>query len=195
MIVPYLTVFASAGLVWTVTAIGLRNWRKIFLGAGVVVVVLAATARPHDWAPGMLQSRFLVRDLDTYRRLVEQQAPDAARSVSFDQAQEMLHRVKDDYEAARYAECIDPLLEVLESYPDLAFTRYVLARCYFEVYLRDPDKESYMDSADRELEHVLEMEPNAPYAQGLVRALESIRGRQDSVAPPSPGEQGTEQGS
>ena len=140
LIVPYLAIFAAAGLCWLAATLRSgRRWRA--LGAmGVMGATLVLTARDPSWAPSVMQSRSFLRDLESYRRLAEQQDPRIDRTVPFGEASRMLNQVKVDYEAARYEDCIDPLDQVLASFPDLLFTRYVLARCHFELYLEDADR-------------------------------------------------------
>ena len=183
MIVPYLILFAAAGLVWVAQAIGARDLRRLLLAGMAVAVTLAVTARPPHWAPDTIASRFTIRDMEAFLRAARQQDPQVERAVDFEAAEAMLLAIKTDYEAGRYELCLEPLTRVLESYPDLAFTRYVLARCCFEIYLLDRDRSDLLADAERELARVWELEPDAPYAQGLKRALAGLREREAGAEP------------
>jgi tetratricopeptide (TPR) repeat protein len=178
LIVPYLSMFAAAGLCWLGAALRSRRSLRVLGALGVMGAALVLTAREPSWAPAVMQSRSFLRDLESYRRLAEQQDPRTDRTIPFAEASRMLNQVKADYEGGRHEACIEPLERVLASFSDLLFTRYVLARCHFELYLEDADRRGDLDRAEAELTRVLRVEPDAPYAQGLKRALEAVRSRE-----------------
>ena len=189
-ILPHLILFASAGLVWTAKVVARRDGKRIAGAVALIFLVMIASGRPQGWAPDMMSSRLYLQNLALYRDYREQMDPGVKREVTFAEARKALYAVKWDYENGRYADCLEPLLEVLQSYPDLVYTRYTLARCYFELYLQDSSRANYLARAREELDEVLRREPDPPYARGLVDALRRLREKVPAAAlrPALPGD-------